>query len=100
MAVFFDLEKTYHSTWRGDLFTNLRSVGMWVPFLLLSLISLSDRSFSVRVGSTLSRTFSQLEGVPQGGVLSVLFLLWRLTTFVPAFSPGIQCYRYVDNFTI
>ena len=31
---------------------------------------LSDRSFNVRIGSTLSDTFEQEQGVPQGNILS------------------------------
>ena len=31
---------------------------------------LSDRSFNVRIGSTLSDTFEQEQGVPQGSILS------------------------------
>ena len=72
MTVFFDLKKAYDSTWRGVLFRKLHSVGLGgaLPTFIRSLFS--DRLFSVHVGSTLSLTFSKVEGVPQGSVLRVL----------------------------
>ena len=100
LAVFFDLEKAYDSVWRGGLFRKLHSVGLRgaLPIFIRNLFS--DRSFSVRVGSTLSRTFSQVEGVPQGSVLSVLCFALAFNDVVSALPPGIQCSLYVDDFAI
>ena len=72
MAVFFDLEKTYDSTWRGGLFHQFHFVGLRDPLPTFIRNIFSDRLFSVRVSSTLSRPFSQLEEVPQGSLRNVL----------------------------
>ena len=44
---------------------------------------LSDRSFNVQIGSTLSDTLEQEQGVPQGSILSpTLFLISKLITLL------------------
>ena len=40
---------------------------------------LSDRSFNVRIGSTLSDTFEQEQGVPQGSILSPTLFNIKIT---------------------
>ena len=43
---------------------------------------LSDRSFNVRIGSTLSDTFEQEQGVPQGSIMSPTLFDIKLITLL------------------
>ena len=60
---------------------------------------LSDRSFNVRIGSTLSDTFNQEQGVPQGSI-------WSPTLFNIKINNIVKCVNdadsslYVDVFSI
>ncbi|KAG8183376.1 hypothetical protein JTE90_008278 [Oedothorax gibbosus] len=57
------------------------------------------RVFQVRVGSTLSRDFYQREGVPQGSVLSVVFIL-MINDIVRQLLPTVKGTLFVDDFQI
>ena len=59
---------------------------------------LTDRTFRVRVGDTLSLSFDKIEGIPQGRVLSVLCFALAINDIVTAFPNGVRCSLYVDNF--
>ena len=71
LAVFFDLQKVYDTTWKRAVLRKLLSLGFCghLPIFIRDL--LTDRTFRVRVGDTLSPSFDQVEGVPQGSVLSL-----------------------------
>ena len=70
VAVFFDLEKAYDTTWRYGIMKDIHKLGLRgrLPTFIESF--LADRAMQVRVGSTLSDLYEQEQGVPQGGVLS------------------------------
>ena len=70
VAIFFDLEKAYDTTWKYGIMKDLHDTGLRgrLPNFISNF--LSDRSFNVRIGSTLSDTFEQEQGVPQGSILS------------------------------
>ena len=70
VAVFFDLEKAYDTTWRYGILKDLHNFGMKgrIPNFIKSF--LEDRTIQVRVGSTLSDLYDQEQGVPQGAILS------------------------------
>ena len=59
VAVFFDLEKAYDTTWKYGIMKDLHDIGHSgrLPNSISNI--LSDRSFYVRIGSTLSDTFEQ-----------------------------------------
>ena len=64
VAVFFDLEKAYDTTWRYGILRDLHELGLKgrLPVFIKSF--LADRRMQVRVGSTLSDQFEQAQGVP------------------------------------
>src|SRR5215469_16861733 len=68
LGVFFDLEKEYDSTWKGGILCKLFNLNFrgFLPLFIQNL--LSNRTFQVRVGNTLSRHYELQEGVPQGSV--------------------------------
>ena len=61
---------------------------------------LSNRTFRVRVGDTLSPSFDQIKGVPQGSVLSVLCFALAINDIVNAVPDGVSCSFYVDDFAL
>ena len=81
VAVFFDLEKVYDTTWRYLILETLKDAGFCGHLPIFIQGFLSDRRFTVKIGSTFSDEYIQHEGVPQGSVLSCTFLLWQSTAF-------------------
>ena len=60
---------------------------------------MSDRSFNVRIGSTLSDTFEQEEGVPQGSILSPTIFNIKINNIVKCVN-DTDSSLYVDDFGI
>ncbi len=100
VSVFFDLEKAYDTTWRYGILHSSHSIGMRgnLPLFLQSF--LRDRTFRVRIGTTLSSIFLQEEGVPQGSVLSVTLFGLAINGITDSLPPDIHCSLYVDDFSI
>ena len=76
LAIFFDLEKAYDTTWKHGILSDLHDLDFrgHLPTFIDGF--LSHRLFQVRAGSTLSDTHEQEMGVPQGSIWSpVLFSL-------------------------
>ena len=61
---------------------------------------LQDRTFKVKVGTTLSDLHNQEMGVPQGSILSVLLFSIKINKIVKCLKPGVDCSLYVDDFLI
>ena len=59
VAIFFDLEKAYDTIRKYGIMKDLHDIGLRgrLPNFISNF--LSDRSFNVRIGSTLSDTFEQ-----------------------------------------
>ena len=60
---------------------------------------LSDRFFNVRIGSTLSDTFEQEQGVPQGSILSPTLFNIKINSIVKCVN-DTDSSLYVDDFGI
>ena len=70
------LKKAYDTAWRYSILKVLHDIGLQGELPLFIKAFLKTRYFKARVGSTLSDSKIQEEGVPQGSVLSVtLFVL-------------------------
>jgi potassium voltage-gated channel Eag-related subfamily H protein 8 len=71
VSIFFDIKKTYDTTWKCCILKDLFDMGL--KGKLPNFISnfLSDREFNVRVNSTHSDIQEQEMGVPQRSILSV-----------------------------
>ena len=61
---------------------------------------LTNRTFRVRVGNTLSQSIDQVESVPQGRVLSVLCFALAFNYILTPFPDRVSCSLYVDNFLL
>ena len=100
VAVFFDLQKAYDTTWKHGIMQDLHDMGLRGNLPIFIKNFLSDRVFLVLYGNTLSDEFSQEEGVPQGAILSTTLFNVKLNGIVKAIFPGVECSLYVDDFVI
>ena len=100
IAVFFDLEKAYDTTWKYHILRVLRSFNFDGNIAVFLKNFLSSRSFQVRIRSHLSRSFLQHEGVPQGSVLSTTLFLLAINGIISSLPPQVSASLYVDDFVL
>ena len=100
LAVFFDIEKAYDTLCRSRVLVELRRLGFrgFLPMFVRNF--LRERFFRVRVGGSLSRSFPQAEGVPQGCVLSVLCFSLVMNTVVSELPSSIHTSLYADDLAV
>ena len=99
VAVFFDLEKAYDTTWKHGIMKDLHKLGLKGRLPLFIQNFLSDRTFNVRIGNTLSEIFKQEQGVPQGSILSPTLFGIKINDIVK-YVKDLDCSVFVDNFGI
>ncbi|GBN20959.1 putative RNA-directed DNA polymerase from transposon X-element [Araneus ventricosus] len=97
VSVFFDIEKAYDRTWRYGILKTLPNFGFCgnLPVFIQNFLLL--RSFKVRIGCTLSDSFIQSEGVPQGSVLSVTLFILHISNILLNLPQSVQGTLYVDD---
>jgi ribonuclease HI len=100
VAVFFDIEKAYDTTWKYGIMKDLFDAGLRGRLTSFVEGFLSDRLFKVRVGNTFSKFFSQENGVPQGCILSTTLFLLKINSIMKCLSNNINSSLYVDDFLI
>ena len=100
VAVFFDLEKVYDTTWRYGILKDIHKLGLRGRLPTFIENFLADRAMQVRVGSSLSDYYDQEQGVPQGLVLSTTLLSIKINDIVKCLGNITDCSLYVDDFCI
>ena len=101
VAVFFDLQKAYDTTWKYGILNDLHSMGLRGNLPIFIGNFLSDRTFQIHLGTILSdKIFHQEEGVPQGAILSTTLFNVKINDIVKQVDPGAKCSLYVDDFVI
>lgn len=90
LAVFFDMEKAYDTTWRFGILRDLADLGIRGRMLNCLKDFLSDRSFHVRLGTTLSKKFIQENGVPQGCILSTTLFTVKMNSITKIIPKSIM----------
>ena len=98
VAVFFDLEKAYDTTWRHGIMRDLHDLGIRGRLATFIENFLADRWIQVRVGSTLSEKFDQAQGVSQGSILSTTFFKIKINSIMDYLDPKTDGSLYVDDF--
>ena len=98
VAVFFDLEKAYDTTWKYGILRDLHELGVKGRLANFLESFLAERSFQVRVGSTLSDTFRLSQGVPQGSILSSTLFNIKINSIMSCLDPKTERSLYVDDF--
>lgn len=99
-SVFFDIQKAYDTSSRQRILEQFHKIGLKGALPIFIKNFLTNRSFRVRIGHTLSGILTQEEGVPQGSVLSVLcfsILMNTVTDFIPT---NISRSLYADDLAI
>ena len=99
VAIFFDLSMSCRTPFQDAIMKDLHSIGLKgrLPNFIWNF--LSDRSFNVRIGSTLSDTFEQEQGVPQGSILSPTLFNIKINNIVKCVN-DTDSSLYVDDFGI
>ena len=94
VAVFFDFEKAYDTTWKYGIMKDLHSAGLRgrLPEFISGF--LNDRHFRVQIEALLSDEFEQEMGVPQGCILSVTLFCLKINSIVKTLLPDIECSLY------
>ena len=82
VAVFFDLEKAYDTSWKYGVMNDLHDIDLKGRLPVFVQNFLSKREFKVRVGSTLSKAHNQKQGVPQGSFLSITLFSLKINSIV------------------
>ena len=80
VAVFFDLEKAYDTTWKHGIMKDLYDAGLRGRLPLFVQGFLQNRQFQIRLGSHISDVFDQEMGVPQGSILSVTLFALKINS--------------------
>ena len=100
VAIVFDLEKAYETTWRYGIMNDLHNIGLKGKLPNFIKTFLLDRKFQVRIGSTLSNILNQEEGVPKGSILSVTLFKIKTNSIANNLNPGVYKYLFIDDFCI
>ena len=102
VAIYFDLEKAYDTTWRAGILRYLYASGMrgYLPKYVERF--LQQREFNVRIQQHLLTTHSQINGVPQGSVLSVTLFTLKIKDIAKCIVQDSRFVSslYVDDFQI
>ncbi|RUS72307.1 hypothetical protein EGW08_019930 [Elysia chlorotica] len=61
---------------------------------------MANRQFQVRVGPSLSDSFEQEQGVPQGSVLSPIHFGIQINSITKTLQDDVNCSLYVDDFVV
>ena len=99
-AIFFDIEKVYDTMWKHHILKTLSSAGLCGPLPTFIANFLSERTFRVKVGTSMSNLAFQHEGVPQGSVLSCKLFALAINGLASCMPPLIDTSLYIDDFAI
>ncbi|MBW0468738.1 hypothetical protein O181_008453 [Austropuccinia psidii MF-1] len=103
MRIFFDVKSAYPSVHKKRL-THVLKQKICPPYLGKIIDSfLTDRMTSLKIGDYISQTFSVLNGLPKGSLLSVtLYLIYNSSLLLPN-PPSLNANNipiaYIDNMT-
>ena len=98
IAIFFDLEKAYETTWRYGITKNLHNTELKSKLLNFIKAFLLDRKFWVRIGSTLTSIQNQKDGVPKRSIQSVTLFYIKINSVTNCLNSGVDKYLFVDDF--
>ena len=100
VAILFDIQKAYDTTWRYSILSTLYNNGLRGNLPIFIRNFLSERTFQTRIDSTYSDCFKLKEGVPQGSVLSGTLFALAINDIVKTLPQGVNNSLFVDDFAI
>ena len=100
IAVFFDLEKAYDTTWKHGILQDLLDMGFKGRLPIFIQGFLANRLFVVKVGDTRSDFCEQEMGVPQGSILSPMLFNIKINNIVNAVKGSPLTSLFVDDFSL
>ena len=100
VAIFFDLEKAYDTTWRHGILLDLYNAGLRGNLPRFIAKFLSNRIFQVRVGTELSEPHSLENGVPQGSILSVTLFGIKINNITSCINPAVDNSSMISIFDV
>ena len=101
IAVFFDLQTAYDTTWRGGTLMQLVEWGIiGNMFFAVSKIFLSECYLKVRVGSCISPAYPQEEGLPQGSVHSPTPFNIAINGLLGQVPVGVHGLAFADGYAV
>lgn len=100
LSVFLDIEIAYDTMWRFEILRDLSAIRIHGNVLSVIESYLSNRTFHVKIGTTLSRLFTHQTGVPQGGDLSWTLFIIKMNSLRTTLPPAIFYSIDVDDVQI
>ena len=100
VAIFFDLEKAFDTTWRQGLINNLLNMGLTGNIVYFLKNFLLNRSFKVKIGNIFSDTYPLDQGIPQGSVLSGILFIIAIQNIIKCFGSSVKYALYADDLVI
>lgn len=101
IAIFFDLEKAYDTTWRYNILKTLTEdykIDGNIMYFIKNF--LTNRCFKVRSHGCLSDIQNQDNGVPQGATLSVVLFLIAINKIISCVSFPIKMSLFADDLVV
>ena len=99
-SIFFDIQKAYDKTWRLSVLQQLLKAGIKGRSAIFIQNYLQNRTIQVRINTTLSNTTVIENGVPQGGVLSIICFLLAINSIVQVIPQPLKCRLFADDLNI
>ena len=100
VAVFFDIEKAYDTTWRYFIIQAMLQSGLKGNIVHFVQNFLSDRKFNVLVGKNCSSTKTLENGIPQGSVLSCSLFILVINSLFQKIKLPVRALMYADDLVI
>lgn len=99
-SIFFDIQKAYDRTWRHYVLQQLLQANIRGRSAAFIKNYLYNRTIQVRINTTISMKTTIENGVPQGGVLSILCFLLAMNNIVSKIPLPIKCRLFADDLNI
>ena len=100
LAVSFDLEKAYDTTWKWGILDSLHKMGLRGRLPKFIANFLKDRKFKIQIGNHLSEEKQLRQGLPQGAVESCDLFKIAINDILKEIPEDIKGSLYVDDLFI
>lgn len=100
LMVSLDIAKAYDTVWKHRVLSSLQKWNLKGNILKFTNNFLTDRTFEVKAGHTLSSTFETENGLPQGSSISVTLFLIAINDISNNIQPPVKTILYADDCNI